>query len=137
MKLVKGLEQNSYEQCLRDPGEKEDDVIDLYNHLKQGCSKVEDQCLSQVTSDRIRRNGLKLCQRSFRLVIRKQIFPKKKVESPGNRLPGEAVELSSPDVLKIMQLWHFRTWLSGERVCDAKLIVGLDDLKGLSNRNDL
>jgi len=105
-RLVRCLENKSYVDCLRHLGlfslgksRLKGDLVAFYNYLKGVCSKADVGLFSQVTTDRMRGNSLKLCHGKLKLDIRKNFFTERVIKC-WNTLPREVVESPAVGMFK-------------------------------------
>ncbi|KFQ76770.1 hypothetical protein N337_09100, partial [Phoenicopterus ruber ruber] len=105
-KMIREMEHLSYEDRLRELGlfslEKtrlRGEPRAAFQYLKGAYKKAGEGLLTRACGDRTRGNGFKLKEGRFRLDRRKKFFTLR-VMRHWNRLPREAVDAPSPEVLK-------------------------------------
>ncbi|KFQ20444.1 hypothetical protein N331_03876, partial [Merops nubicus] len=106
-KMIRGLEQLSYEDRLRELGlfslEKRrlwGDLIVTFQYLRGAYKKAGEGLFTGVCSDRMRGNGFKIENTRFRLDVRKKFF-NRRVTDQWNRLPRQVVEAPPLGTFKI------------------------------------
>ncbi|KAK4819419.1 hypothetical protein QYF61_003690 [Mycteria americana] len=105
-KMIRGLEQLSYEDRLRELGlfslEKRrlwGHLIAAFQYLKGAYKKAGEGLSIRACSDRTRGNGFKRKEGRFRLDTRKKFFTRR-VTKHWHRLPKEVVDVPSLEVFK-------------------------------------
>ena len=107
------------------------DAVVCKAHLKK-----KDLCLevlqytteTEVTSDRMRGNGLKLCQGGLDWILG-NFSLLKEWSGSGTGCPGKWLSHHPWTCSEKVQMWHFGIWFS--RHGGVAVMVGLDDLRGL------
>jgi len=127
--MIRGLEQLSYEERLRESGlfslEKRrlwGDPIVAFQYLK---GAYGEDLFSRAACDRTRRHGFKLREGRFRLDMRKKFLTRRVVKHQ-NRLPREVVVAPSVETFKV-KLDGALSNLIQLKSCPCSLF-GLDDL---------
>jgi len=102
-KMIRGMEQFSYEERLRESGllslEKRRLQGDLIAYPKGAYKKSGERVCTRACSDRTRGNGFKVKEGRFRLDIRNKFFTMSVVRH-WNRLPRVMVDALSLEVFK-------------------------------------
>ncbi|KFQ86357.1 hypothetical protein N337_12859, partial [Phoenicopterus ruber ruber] len=107
MKMIRGMEQLSYEDRLRELGlfslEKRrlrGNLVAAFQYLKRAYKKDGGKLFSRACCDRTRGNGFKLKEGRYRLDIRRKFFTMR-VGKHWTRLPREGVEAPSLETFQV------------------------------------